>query len=268
MADRVNKRELTNKVDNNEIENPFVVFSAIPSELSENGRWYIISRMLINGYRVFLQVHLYRTTTISLNEMVGFDNTGNIRVWPSEECLAYFISENCGHCVGRTFLELGAGMTGLAGLMAAALRAREVVLSDGNDKCVMNLKIIAAKNSYNSRNIRCMKLRWDETLPGQQFDTVLCTDCLFYKEDQQNLLDCTYRHLASGGMAYFMAPNRNGCVDEFVYKIRTQGERWSHVNIIKRFGETLIKPSAERFDTSITPDNIPSLIVFQKSKCD
>lgn len=32
-------------------------------------------------------VHIFGPVQVSLDSIIGFNNTGNIRIWPSEECL-------------------------------------------------------------------------------------------------------------------------------------------------------------------------------------
>lgn len=87
------------------------------------------------------------------------DNTGNVREWPSEEVLAYYLvqreneaqssQESCGQL---RVMELGAGKSGLVGLVKAALlRDRgaadfEIVITDGNDRCVDSLRSNVALN--------------------------------------------------------------------------------------------------------------------------
>ena len=47
----------------------------------------------------------------------------------------------------KKIVELGAGMSGLAGLAIAPI-AKSVILTDGNPECVDNLKVISFPNSF------------------------------------------------------------------------------------------------------------------------
>ena len=81
------------------------------------------------------------------NELIGFNNTGNICVWPSEECLAYYLLKNRQLCRNRRVLELGGGMSCLAGMMVAKYcDPKEIALTDGNVTSVSNVRRIIARN--------------------------------------------------------------------------------------------------------------------------
>ena len=80
------------------------------------------------------------------------DNTGNVREWPSEEILAYYMVQRIktdlhssqNHEDPYRIIELGAGKSGLVGLTAACImkklgRNYEVVITDGNELCVQSL---------------------------------------------------------------------------------------------------------------------------------
>jgi Lysine methyltransferase len=71
---------------------------------------------------------------VDRSHLRGFDNTGNIRIWPSEEVLAFYCVEQRAQFAQKRVLELAAGMSGLAGLVVAALAdATRVMITDGNE---------------------------------------------------------------------------------------------------------------------------------------
>ncbi len=94
------------------------------------------------------------------NHLYGVDNTGNVCVWPTETILASLLVDVCAFSssvAGKTVLELGGGLTSLAGLALAcdiptddgspSLPTREhhpsrVVLTDGHPDCVANQVIL------------------------------------------------------------------------------------------------------------------------------
>lgn len=85
--------------------------------------------------------------TITINDLLsdrlyGVDNTGNICVWPSESLLVLILLQNPrlrGLIENKSLLELGGGLTGLAGLSLSVLGiCNRVLLTDGHPSCVSN----------------------------------------------------------------------------------------------------------------------------------
>lgn len=54
-----------------------------------------------------------------LKDMLGFNNTGNVCVWPSEEVLAHWLLTNGDFHQSHRVCEIGGGMASLAGLAVA-----------------------------------------------------------------------------------------------------------------------------------------------------
>lgn len=109
-------------------------------------------------------MHIFDADQVTkLEDIQGFNNTGNIRIWPSEECLAYLLLKNPSKVEGKRVLELGAGMTGLAGLVASHFTSSNVLLSDGNDKSVENLQRVVSRNKLG--NVSTGKILWNGPTP-------------------------------------------------------------------------------------------------------
>lgn len=164
----------------------------------------------------------YLTPKLSLNQLVGFNNTGNVCVWPSEECLAVYSMQNREIFRDKNVLELGGGMTALAGfLLAAAAEPRLVHLTDGNSESVQNLEQIVEqfREGENSCEVDTFELRWDEEDKVQglrdTYDVIMCADCLFFKESSNSLVQALYTMLKEGGKVIVMAPNREGTFGKF-----------------------------------------------------
>lgn len=88
-------------------------------------------------------------------DLIGFNNTGNICVWPSEEALSYYVLENLDMFKDSWILELGGGMTCLAGLMLAKYADPFLVhLTDGNSLSLENVKKSVRLNEF-SCFIKC-----------------------------------------------------------------------------------------------------------------
>uniref|UniRef100_A0A0M3I3L4 Calmodulin-lysine N-methyltransferase n=1 Tax=Ascaris lumbricoides TaxID=6252 RepID=A0A0M3I3L4_ASCLU len=163
-------------------------------ERSPSGSWY---QLISPTKDVHLELHFLSADGTTLKDLVGYDNTGNVRLWPAEECLAQYLLLNDAVCRGKRVLELGAGMTGLAGLMALTSGAKSVCLTDGNERSVENLRMIIERNGLKG-SVRCAVLNWAEGRLAEGFDLILCADCLFYTNSHEALLGCIHAHLQQG----------------------------------------------------------------------
>jgi calmodulin-lysine N-methyltransferase len=162
------------------------------------------------------------TPKTSLEAMIGFNNTGNVCVWPSEEVLAHYCLENSERFYGKSVCELGGGMTCLAGLMLAltGLPAR-VMLTDGNTASVDNVRHILEANSEGLSNVEVAGevLLWDEAFFHTKhavFDYIICADCLFFVNLHQILCRVIHKLLVPGGTALLFNPARSGTLEQFV----------------------------------------------------
>ncbi|KAK4024244.1 hypothetical protein OUZ56_009629 [Daphnia magna] len=87
----------------------------------------------------------------SIDELTGFNNTGNVCVWPSEEVLAYYCMKKNYVFKQKTVLELGGGMTCLASFAVAKTSdAMLVACTDGKPASVENVKRIIEHNNLSS----------------------------------------------------------------------------------------------------------------------
>ena len=165
-----------------------------------------------------------------MKQLSGFNNTGNVCIWPAEECLSIFCLENSQCFVGKSVIELGAGMTGLAGLIVAnACKPNKVTLTDGNEVSVSNLKAIVQKNIFQNVQVDCKLLRWDVTADetsSEKFDVVICADCLFFDEGRPQLIKCLKQILNPSGVAFITAPSRSGTLENFVELINKETEHF------------------------------------------
>ncbi|KAH0946618.1 hypothetical protein HN011_000500 [Eciton burchellii] len=168
------------------------------------------------------------------SELIGFNNTGNVCVWPSEECLAYYLLRNRGLCRNRSVLELGGGMSCLAGVLVAKYcNPSAVTLTDGNVTSVDNVRCIVDRNDM-THLVECGVVQWaraaralrqaaangnhvktwtaegdeDALLPSGLYDVILSADCLFFDDARLDLVETIYGWLADDGVALVMAPRR------------------------------------------------------------
>ncbi|XP_011865038.1 PREDICTED: calmodulin-lysine N-methyltransferase [Vollenhovia emeryi] len=175
------------------------------------------------------------------SELIGFNNTGNVCVWPSEECLAYYLLRNRGLCRNRNVLELGGGMSCLAGVLAAKYcNPSTVTLTDGNVTSVDNVRCIVARNDM-THLVECGVVQWaqaaralrqtafngnrvktrtadgdeDARLPSGIYDVILSADCLFFDDARLDLVETIYGWLTDDGVALVMAPRRGTTFQKF-----------------------------------------------------
>lgn len=181
--------------------------------------WFEYSCPDFPAYRPLIS-HISKPT--SIEAMMGFNNTGNVCVWPSEEVLAYYVMKNATDFDGKTVCELGAGMAGLAGFAVAMCSdAQEVLLTDGNEDSVANLNACAHVNSglTGRTKLDVASLVWDrsdsyDTLSGH-FDMIICADCLFFTDVHIDLAHVLTTLLKPDGVAIIVGPSRSGTLEQF-----------------------------------------------------
>lgn len=218
-----------------------------------------------------IAVHFLSDDRVSVEDLVGFNNTGNVCVWPAEEVMAYYVWKHREEiCANRRVVELGAGMTGLAGLFAAGGGAKSTLLTDGNEKSVRNLDLIVAQGkSYT--NVSARRLRWDVSadIDGLEasFDVILAADCLFFDEYRLPLLHTIVSLLSSDGVAYIFAPSRSGTLDKFAQLAKLRDDlsieiQSDYDSVVSDCRDTAARLSADNgFEDNL---HYPKLIVIKK----
>lgn len=159
----------------------------------------------------------------SLETLMGFNNTGNVCVWPAEEVMAFYCLKHLERFQGANICELGGGMTSLSGLLLATTHMpSNILVTDGNQKSVDNVKdIITANFSLADVAVSAEVLLWDQSFLSKPsthdstFDYVLCADCLFFTSVHYELVQVIYKLLKPNGEALIFAPRRSGTLEQF-----------------------------------------------------
>ena len=185
------------------------------------GRWYLFSSTQQEYPHLQIRVKLL-TGAVSKRDMVGFDNTGNICIWPAEEVLAYHMLSIHRELQDTNICELGGGMTGFAGLVAALTqKPKRVLVSDGNELSVDNCRVVIAGNTGEFVDTQIMSdvIKWGEVACYEKykgyFDLVISADCLFFDTVHRELLSTIAYLLRGGGRAILLAPNRGATLTAF-----------------------------------------------------
>ncbi|XP_038705192.1 calmodulin-lysine N-methyltransferase isoform X2 [Tripterygium wilfordii] len=154
--------------------------------------------------------------------------------WPSEDVLAYFCLSHADMFRSKKIIELGSGY-GLAGLViAAATKASEVVITDGNPQVIDYIQRSIDSNSgvFGGTSVKAMMLHWDQedvsNISGA-FDVIVASDCTFFKEFHKGLTRIIKLLLkddeASEGL--FLSPKRGDSLDKFLEEIEKNGMHFS-----------------------------------------
>lgn len=185
------------------------------------GRWYQFSITQQEYSHLQIRIKLL-TGAVRKRDMVGFDNTGNICIWPAEEALAHHMLAIRRELRGMSICELGGGMTGFAGLVAALTHGpTRVLISDGNELSVDNSRVVIAGNTdgFVGTHVTSDVIKWGEVACYEkykgEFDLVIAADCLFFDSVHRELLSTISCVLRGGGRAILLAPHRGSTLTAF-----------------------------------------------------
>uniref|UniRef100_A0A1B0AV13 Calmodulin-lysine N-methyltransferase n=1 Tax=Glossina palpalis gambiensis TaxID=67801 RepID=A0A1B0AV13_9MUSC len=216
--------------------------------LGKAENWYKYRILLENQNHSEFTVNIHHMERhLTASDLMGFNNTGNICVWPSEEALTAFALSDLNAFNGKWILELGGGFTCLTGLMLSKYaKPFAVHLTDGNEISVENVKKTVCLNEL-SCYTKCSVLKWEDkdaraANEACKFDIILSADCLFFDDARSALVDTIWYYLSRTGTALIMAPQRGKTMNLF---IEVSVARGFLVNITQRYNETIWKRHME-----------------------
>lgn len=234
---------------------------------SEN--WFIY-RTTIDEHEYSLVIHEI-CQKFTPEELIGFNNTGNICIWPSEEVLAYYVLHHLSAFDQRRVLELGGGMSCLAGLFIAKYSKADFIhLTDGNDLSVQNANEMLSKNLpiQQISNVLCSVLKWEninhQIIPEDaQYDCILSADCLFFDSVRPALVDALWQFMKPTGFALIMAPCRANTLNIFVQQAKQRG---FNCCMRKCYNRIIWQKHLDLLETSVYDENIHYPILIEITK--
>ncbi|GJQ85260.1 hypothetical protein Trydic_g18494 [Trypoxylus dichotomus] len=205
----------------------------------------------------------HKKRTFSAEDLMGFNNTGNICIWPSEETLTYYLVANLNLFHHKTVLELGGGMSCLAGLFCGKYAsAKNVVLTDGNKISIENVEISMHLNKFTCP-VSCQVFKWGETKSDVKFDVILSADCLFFDEARSALIDTIWDTLDINGIGLVMAPNRGNTLQNFIQQSENKGFKCRE---IKNYNNTVWERHLQLLENNDYDENIHYPILIELTK--
>ncbi|KAM3394487.1 calmodulin-lysine N-methyltransferase isoform X1 [Capsicum galapagoense] len=162
------------------------------------------------------------------------DNTGLICQWPSEDVLSHYCLSRASIFREKRIIELGSGY-GLAGLIVAmTTEAREVFISDGNPQVVdyIQRNVNVNSGSFGGTEVKPLMLHWGQekdTDISNTFDVIIASDCTFFKEFHEALVQTIKSLLKEEGPseAILLSPRRGDSLDKFLAEVKDSGLHFS-----------------------------------------
>uniref|UniRef100_A0A8C6KNG8 Calmodulin-lysine N-methyltransferase n=1 Tax=Nothobranchius furzeri TaxID=105023 RepID=A0A8C6KNG8_NOTFU len=183
---------------------------------TSDDQWVEYRSVYFPEYSAFLRDNL---GPLRVNEVLNsFDNTGNVCVWPSEEVMCFWFCSFVRCCLIPLSFSCLPGSQ-----VAISADVKEVLLSDGNEKSIQNVRGLLERNrlagKFGSTHVFSRVVRWDcemdiSALEGH-FDVVMCADCLFLDQYRASLVDAVRRLLRPNGTALVFAPLRGETLTRF-----------------------------------------------------
>ena len=181
-------------------------------------------------------------TTIKLREQADYDKSTGVAVWRGAEILCKYILQHPNTIKEKRICELGSGV-GLCGIVSAKiLNASSVLLTDGDQVVLRNLRYNIELNELDDI-AKCCQLIWGkeraiefEKEYGKQ-DVILASDCVYMTASVRPLFETVSQLLSHDDGVFLVA---NTCASQSTLDVidvgkefgfvASRGELWYHEN--------------------------------------
>lgn len=186
---------------------------------------------------------LYSITLVGHKAEIGQTlNSTGLTLWRAAPLLCQFITDHSERYItGKHVLELGGGL-GLCGILAGALGARRVYITDGDSASLTGMREnVIRNNCYNSDGcIACKQLRWGSKLEefkrmtiveggivDGRFETIMGSDIIYVESILEPLFQTVDACLRSDGTFILAYARRNVKIDLVFSTAHLFGFEWS-----------------------------------------
>lgn len=244
---------------------PYIV--RYPSDATKSTENWFVYRTTVDEIDYSLVIHEL-CQKFTPEELIGFNNTGNVCVWPSEEALAYYVLHHLPAFNQRRVLELGGGMTCLAGLLIAKYtQAKFVHLTDGNDLSVLNANETLSQNQIiGTEKVLCSVLKWenvDTVQDDAQYDCIISADCLFFDSARPHFINAFWQYMKATGFGLVMAPCRGETLNLFVLQAKQKGFT---CQVRKCYNRNIWQKHLELLETTVYDEDIHYPVLIEVTK--
>eukprot|EP00928_Gymnodinium_smaydae_P009365 TRINITY_DN13497_c0_g2_i1.p1 TRINITY_DN13497_c0_g2~~TRINITY_DN13497_c0_g2_i1.p1 ORF type:complete len:483 (+),score=84.75 TRINITY_DN13497_c0_g2_i1:51-1451(+) len=170
----------------------------------------------------------------------SYDSTGFF-VWPACRALSQHLCEHPELVRGKRVVELGAG-AGLAGLVAAALGAKEVVLTELAGTMPLLQRNVDNNAAVTGGRARCVELFWGtQEGPGSEladFDVVIGCELIYRlgADIYEALVGSMVKLAGANGMCIFAVETRDGMIDDLEFFDRANDKFDVETECLAKYG--------------------------------
>ncbi|CAL8134608.1 unnamed protein product [Orchesella dallaii] len=228
----------------------------------------------LEGCAATYNIKIHRRNTafnVDIKNLKGFDKTGRICIWPSEQILCYWVLKNQARFEDKKVIEIGGGFHCLAGLAVAKYtKAQHVILTDGDEVNVEEVSYSIQRNNLQAGSCHATTLQWDsfKTKPEfeSKFDFVIAADVIYENTIFVSLLETISYVLKPEGQFILFNPTRDGMLQEFV-RLAKSMNAFTDVKLIETYDTSVSEITWDLVQNNPSYNrewHYPNQVAFQK----